>query len=103
MGWCWIVFIISAYAANSVAYIGSNLWLSAWTSDSKTYNGTNYPASQRDLRVGVYGALGVAQGMSDGYDRHLFQNLPGLCTLSRLGKTCHDVLGTSLQGSCAQY
>ncbi|XP_077634942.1 ATP-binding cassette sub-family C member 2 isoform X5 [Crocuta crocuta] len=64
MGWCLIFFIIGAYVTNSVAYIGSNLWLSAWTNDSKTYNGTNYPASQRDLRVGVYGALGVAQGVS---------------------------------------
>ncbi|XP_039105180.1 canalicular multispecific organic anion transporter 1 isoform X5 [Hyaena hyaena] len=64
MGWCLIFFIIGAYVTNSVAYIGSNLWLSTWTNDSKMYNGTNYPASQRDLRVGVYGALGVAQGVS---------------------------------------
>ncbi|XP_030190196.1 canalicular multispecific organic anion transporter 1 isoform X3 [Lynx canadensis] len=64
MGLCLIVFIIIAYVINAVAYIGSNLWLSAWTNDSKTYNGTNYPASQRDLRVGVYGALGLVQGVS---------------------------------------
>ncbi|KAG8523588.1 Canalicular multispecific organic anion transporter 1, partial [Galemys pyrenaicus] len=57
-----IAFITLAYMLNSVAFIGSNLWLSAWTSDSKIYNGTTYPASQRDLRVGVYGALGVTQG-----------------------------------------
>ncbi|XP_022355189.1 canalicular multispecific organic anion transporter 1 [Enhydra lutris kenyoni] len=62
IGWYSIFFIILAYVINSVAYIGSNLWLSAWTNDSKTYNGTNYPASQRDLRVGVYGALGLVQG-----------------------------------------
>ncbi|XP_026349643.2 ATP-binding cassette sub-family C member 2 [Ursus arctos] len=62
IGWCSIFFIVFAYVINSVAYIGSNLWLSAWTNDSKTYNGTNYPASQRDLRIGVYGALGLAQG-----------------------------------------
>lgn len=84
MGLCLIFFIIIAYVINAVAYIGSNLWLSAWTNDSKTYNGTNYPASQRDLRVGVYGALGLVQGTSDGYTSHLLQNLPGLCTLSRL-------------------
>uniref|UniRef100_A0A673UDD6 Multidrug resistance-associated protein 1 n=1 Tax=Suricata suricatta TaxID=37032 RepID=A0A673UDD6_SURSU len=64
MGWCLVFFNISAYVTNSVAYIGSNLWLSAWTNDSKTYNGTNYPASQRDLRLGVYGALGIVQGVS---------------------------------------
>ncbi|XP_026918631.1 ATP-binding cassette sub-family C member 2 isoform X7 [Acinonyx jubatus] len=63
MGLCLIFFIILAYVINAVAYIGSNLWLSAWTNDSKTYNGTNYPASQRDLRVGVYGALGLVQGV----------------------------------------
>ncbi|XP_024411181.2 ATP-binding cassette sub-family C member 2 [Desmodus rotundus] len=63
VGWYSIFFIILAYVINSVALIGSNLWLSAWTNDSKTYNGTNYPASQRDMRVGVYGALGLAQGI----------------------------------------
>ncbi|XP_004680601.2 PREDICTED: canalicular multispecific organic anion transporter 1 [Condylura cristata] len=57
-----IFFIIFAYMINSAAFIGSNLWLSAWTSDSKVFNSTNYPASQRDLRVGVYGALGITQG-----------------------------------------
>ncbi|XP_025736505.1 ATP-binding cassette sub-family C member 2 isoform X1 [Callorhinus ursinus] len=62
IGWFSIFFIVFAYVINSVAYIGSNLWLSAWTNDSKTFNGTNYPASQRDLRIGVYGALGLVQG-----------------------------------------
>ncbi|XP_044790836.2 ATP-binding cassette sub-family C member 2 isoform X2 [Bubalus kerabau] len=62
IGWCSIVFILLGFVIYYVAFIGSNLWLSAWTSDSKKYNGTNYPSSQRDLRVGVYGALGVAQG-----------------------------------------
>uniref|UniRef100_A0A4W2E1B2 Multidrug resistance-associated protein 1 n=1 Tax=Bos indicus x Bos taurus TaxID=30522 RepID=A0A4W2E1B2_BOBOX len=63
IGWCSIVFILLGFVIYYVAFIGSNLWLSAWTSDSKIYNGTNYPSSQRDLRVGVYGALGVAQGL----------------------------------------
>ncbi|XP_004749563.1 ATP-binding cassette sub-family C member 2 isoform X1 [Mustela putorius furo] len=62
IGWYSIFFIILAYVINSVAYIGSNLWLSAWTNDSKTYNGTDYPASQRNLRIGVYAALGCVQG-----------------------------------------
>ncbi|XP_075390034.1 ATP-binding cassette sub-family C member 2 [Tenrec ecaudatus] len=63
IGWWSILFIFISYVMNSVAYIGSNLWLSAWTNDSKTFNGTSYPASQRDMRVGVYGALGLAQGV----------------------------------------
>nr|XP_020746844.1 canalicular multispecific organic anion transporter 1 [Odocoileus virginianus texanus] len=62
IGWCSIFFILLAFVIYYVAFIGSNLWLSAWTSDSKRYNGTNYPSSQRDMRVGVYGALGIAQG-----------------------------------------
>ena len=84
VGWYSIFFIILAYVINSVALIGSNLWLSAWTNDSKTYNGTNYPASQRDMRVGVYGALGLAQGMSDGYGSHFLRNLSGQCVLPGL-------------------
>ncbi|XP_006157433.1 canalicular multispecific organic anion transporter 1 [Tupaia chinensis] len=63
VGWGLILLSIFAFIMNSVAFIGSNLWLSAWTSDSKTFNSTSYPASQRDLRVGVYGALGVVQGL----------------------------------------
>lgn len=63
VGWCSIFFIIFSYILNSVAFIGSNLWLSAWTGDSQTFNGTNYPASQRDMRIGVYAALGLAQGI----------------------------------------
>ncbi|KAM5324056.1 ATP-binding cassette sub-family C member 2 [Glossophaga mutica] len=63
VGWCSIFFTILAYVINSVAVIGSNLWLTAWTKDSNTYNGTNYPTSQRDMRVGVYGALGLVQGI----------------------------------------
>lgn len=73
VGFFSIFFIILAFVMNSVAFIGSNLWLSAWTSDSKIFNSTDYPKSQRDMRLGVYGALGLAQGMSDGYD--ILQNL----------------------------
>lgn len=63
IGWCSIVFIVLGFMLYSVAFIGSNFWLSAWTGDSKIYNSTNYPTSQRDLRVGVFGALGLAQGI----------------------------------------
>uniref|UniRef100_A0A8C6RER0 ATP-binding cassette, sub-family member 2 n=1 Tax=Nannospalax galili TaxID=1026970 RepID=A0A8C6RER0_NANGA len=63
VGWCSIFFIILATMMNSVAFIGSNLWLSAWTSDSQVFNGSTYPVSQRDMRIGVFGALGLAQGL----------------------------------------
>ncbi|XP_054584878.1 ATP-binding cassette sub-family C member 2 [Eptesicus fuscus] len=64
VGWCSIFFIVFAYVTSFVALIGSNLWLSVWTSDSKTFNASNYPASQRDMRIGVYGALGLVQGIA---------------------------------------
>ncbi|KAM4852275.1 ATP-binding cassette sub-family C member 2 [Thomomys bottae] len=63
VGLCSIVVIFLTYMMNSVAFIGSNLWLSAWTSDSQIFNSTTYPTSQRDLRIGVYAALGIAQGV----------------------------------------
>uniref|UniRef100_A0A8C3X7S2 Multidrug resistance-associated protein 1 n=1 Tax=Catagonus wagneri TaxID=51154 RepID=A0A8C3X7S2_9CETA len=73
VGWCSIAFIILGFVLYFVAFIGSNLWLSAWTGDSKIYNSTNYPASQRDLRVGVFGTLGIAQG--------IFVFLANLCSV----------------------
>ncbi|XP_057633187.1 ATP-binding cassette sub-family C member 2 [Chionomys nivalis] len=63
VGWCSITFIILGFALYSIFFIGSNLWLSAWTSDSQHFNGSNYPTSQRDMRIGVFAALGVAQGI----------------------------------------
>ena len=52
--------IIFLYLLNNVAAIGANLWLSDWSDDIAT-NGTQ-DAAQRDMRLGVYGALGLAQG-----------------------------------------
>ncbi|XP_005352384.1 canalicular multispecific organic anion transporter 1 [Microtus ochrogaster] len=63
VGWCSITFIVLGFALYSVASIGSNLWLSAWTRDSQHLNGSNYPTSQRDMRIGVFAALGMAQGI----------------------------------------
>lgn len=66
VGWCSIAFVILGFALYAVSSVGSNLWLSVWTSDSQHFNGSNYPASQKDMRIGVFAALGMAQGMSDG-------------------------------------
>ncbi|XP_041517852.1 ATP-binding cassette sub-family C member 2 [Microtus oregoni] len=63
VGWCSITFIVLGFALYSISSIGSNLWLSAWTSDSQHLNGSNYPTSQRDMRIGVFAALGMAQGI----------------------------------------
>jgi ATP-binding cassette subfamily C (CFTR/MRP) protein 1 len=51
-----------AYACFIAASIGSNIWLSIWSSDPPEAAKKN-----KDLRVGVYGALGVCQGMHPHY------------------------------------
>ncbi|KAM6956767.1 ATP-binding cassette sub-family C member 2 [Aplochiton taeniatus] len=66
MGWGYSAMVIVVYFIQNVAFIGQNLWLSDWTNDAAIYyNETHnaYPASVRDTRVGVFGALGVAQGI----------------------------------------
>uniref|UniRef100_A0AAY4E7T9 Canalicular multispecific organic anion transporter 1 n=1 Tax=Denticeps clupeoides TaxID=299321 RepID=A0AAY4E7T9_9TELE len=63
MGWCLSFLAFLMYFIQNLAFIGSNLWLSEWTNDAETYFNTTYPVSVRDTRVGVFGALGVAQGV----------------------------------------
>ncbi|XP_011601661.2 ATP-binding cassette sub-family C member 2 [Takifugu rubripes] len=63
MGWGYTIMVFVVYFIQNVAFIGQNLWLSDWTNDAMRYNNTEYPASVRDTRVGVFGALGVAQGI----------------------------------------
>lgn len=62
MGWGYTVMAFTVYFIQNVAFIGQNLWLSDWTNDAVVYNNTEYPAWKRDTRIGVFGALGVAQG-----------------------------------------
>uniref|UniRef100_A0A8C4I473 ATP-binding cassette, sub-family C (CFTR/MRP), member 3 n=1 Tax=Dicentrarchus labrax TaxID=13489 RepID=A0A8C4I473_DICLA len=53
------VFICFLYGCQSAASIGANIWLSEWTNDaSKNQTQENVP-----MRVGVYAALGIAQGI----------------------------------------
>ena len=63
--------IIFLYLLNNVAAIGANLWLSDW-SDDIAMNGTQ-DAAQRDMRLGVYGALGLAQGKTSFHLSLIFQ------------------------------
>lgn len=42
--------------------IGSNIWLSRWSTDQRASNDTGV----RDMYLGVYGALGFGQGMLEG-------------------------------------
>ena len=52
--------IILLNVGNQAASLGASVWLSEWSNDP-IVNGTSDPA-QRDLRLGVYGALGMSQG-----------------------------------------
>jgi hypothetical protein len=45
-----------------IASVGSNVWLALWSSD-KPLNGTQN-IDLRNMRLGVYGALGAAQGLT---------------------------------------
>ncbi|XP_054455373.1 ATP-binding cassette sub-family C member 3 isoform X2 [Anoplopoma fimbria] len=53
------VFICFLYGCQSAASIGANIWLSQWTNDAST----NQTKENVHMRVGVYAALGIAQGI----------------------------------------
>ena len=53
--------IFLSFVVTHVLTAGANVWLSLWSNDVITNNGTQSP-SDRDYRLGVYGALGIAQG-----------------------------------------
>uniref|UniRef100_A0A4W6CQC3 ATP-binding cassette, sub-family C (CFTR/MRP), member 2 n=1 Tax=Lates calcarifer TaxID=8187 RepID=A0A4W6CQC3_LATCA len=63
MGWGYAVTVFLLYFTQNVAFIGQNLWLSDWTNDAVEYYNRTYPSWKRDTRVGVFGALGVVQGL----------------------------------------
>ncbi|KAI7805399.1 canalicular multispecific organic anion transporter 1 isoform X1 [Triplophysa rosa] len=62
MGWGYTIWSFLIYFVQNVAFIGQNLWLSDWTNDAVEYLNTSYPSHVRDTRIGVFGALGIAQG-----------------------------------------
>ncbi|XP_034717200.1 canalicular multispecific organic anion transporter 2 isoform X1 [Etheostoma cragini] len=53
------VLICFLYGCQSAAAIGANIWLSQWTNDALT----NQTQENVHMRVGVYAALGIAQGV----------------------------------------
>ncbi|XP_072416269.1 multidrug resistance-associated protein 1 isoform X2 [Chiloscyllium punctatum] len=59
IGICISFCIVLFYLCQHIASLSSNYWLSLWT-DDPVINGTQEHTS---LRLGVYGALGVAQGL----------------------------------------
>ncbi|XP_040290616.1 canalicular multispecific organic anion transporter 1-like [Bufo bufo] len=63
VGWVYSSSILVTYALQTASFVGQNIWISDWMSDAVPFFNQSYPTSQRDMRVGVYGALGVAQGI----------------------------------------
>ncbi|XP_049916465.1 ATP-binding cassette sub-family C member 3 isoform X4 [Epinephelus moara] len=53
------VLICLLYGCQSAAAIGANIWLSQWTNDASR----NQTKENVNMRVGVYAALGIAQGI----------------------------------------
>ncbi|XP_035808113.2 ATP-binding cassette sub-family C member 3 isoform X1 [Amphiprion ocellaris] len=53
------VLICFLYGCQSAASIGANVWLSQWTNDASS----NQTQENVHMRVGVYAALGIAQGV----------------------------------------
>jgi ABC-type multidrug transport system fused ATPase/permease subunit len=56
-----IVVALVWYVVYLAAQIATNVWLSLWSNDVPTNNGTTQDTALRDLRLGVYGGLGIAQ------------------------------------------
>ncbi|XP_061766165.1 canalicular multispecific organic anion transporter 1 [Nerophis ophidion] len=63
MGWGYTAMVFLLYLIQNIAFIGQNVWLSDWTNDAVEYYNKTYPTSKRDTRVGVFGALGLVQGL----------------------------------------
>jgi len=53
------VLIVVFYLMNHACSVSANFWLSAWSNDAE--NATVF-VEQRDMRLGVYAALGLGQG-----------------------------------------
>ncbi|XP_067225109.1 ATP-binding cassette sub-family C member 3 isoform X2 [Chanodichthys erythropterus] len=53
------LFICFLYGCQSAAAIGANFWLSEWTNDAEN----NRTQENMEMRVGVYAALGISQGV----------------------------------------
>lgn len=86
-GWVFTTTFITIYFLQNIAFIGQNIWLSDWTNDALKYpNGSSYPGHVRDMRIGVFGALGVAQGtVFTRSSEMLHEN--EMCVLGMLGNT----------------
>ena len=53
---------ISLILVTQLCWLGSNLWIADWSSDRQTINSTAKPPKSLELRLGIYGLIGFAQG-----------------------------------------
>lgn len=51
------------YILSQACTVGSNVWLTAWSSESALQNETGQDPAVRDKYLGVYGALGIGQAL----------------------------------------
>lgn len=82
VGMKWILLMLGANVLFQSVTIGSNMWLSRWSSDSNAGNDTQL----RDMYLGVYGAFGLFIGVS-GFLLDLAPRLGGLVAGVRLHET----------------
>jgi hypothetical protein len=73
IGYVVSILIILLYVLNIAASVYANFWLSDWSNDIQS-NSTD-AQNQRDMRLGVYGALGFVQGKYSVCVCHLLLNL----------------------------
>ncbi|XP_076672367.1 multidrug-Resistance like Protein 1 isoform X1 [Andrena cerasifolii] len=64
IGWFLSITTIIMNAIFQGFSIGSNSWLSLWSNDNLTAYNSTYSKSQQDMYLGVYGGLGLGQGLT---------------------------------------
>ena len=57
--WAFVLIVI-AHTIYGASQVAANIWLSVWSNDAAINGTQNKPLS--DLRLGVYGGIGVVQG-----------------------------------------
>ncbi|XP_076311435.1 multidrug resistance-associated protein 1-like isoform X2 [Tachypleus tridentatus] len=62
IGFSWVVLVLLTYIGQQAFSVGSNIWLSAWSNDDPLPDGTQ-DVQQKNLRLGIYGALGAGQAV----------------------------------------
>ncbi|XP_016840836.1 multidrug resistance-associated protein 1 isoform X3 [Nasonia vitripennis] len=65
IGWFLSLSTIAMNAVFQSFSIGSNVWLSKWSSDNLTDANGTFDLAGRDQYLGVYGALGLGQGLTN--------------------------------------